>query len=139
MSKTQLWTRAAEEMRKDADPRWHTVADWLRTEAVLQDEMQPFADLINAAIEQESGIKGYLRFGRDKDGDVHFVADANEAATAVAMAYLDGDEPNPPCAWCPEPAGEQIHMSTDDNGRRQYAWLCDRCADAAKTKKETRS
>jgi hypothetical protein len=66
------------------------VADWLRTEAVLQDEMEPFAEFINAAIEQESGIKGYLRFGRDDDGDVHFVADANEAATAVALAYLEG-------------------------------------------------
>jgi hypothetical protein len=92
VSKTQLWTRAAEEMRKDADPRWHTVADWLRTEAVLQDEMEPFAELINAAIEQKSGIKGYLRFGRQDDGEVRFVADANEAATAVALAYLDGKE-----------------------------------------------
>ena len=95
MSKTQLWTRAAEEMRKEADERWHAVADWLRTEAVLQDEMEPFAELINAAFEQASGIKGYLRFGRDADGDLHFVADANEAATAVALAYLDGEEEKP--------------------------------------------
>lgn len=92
MSKTDLWTRAAHAMREDPDPRWHTVADWLRTEAVLQDEMEPFTELINMAVEQQTGTKGYLRFGREDDGDVRFVADTNEAATAVALAYLDSKE-----------------------------------------------
>ena len=30
MSRTDLWTRTAEAMRTDPDPRWHAVADWLR-------------------------------------------------------------------------------------------------------------
>ena len=92
MSRTDLWNRAAEQMRADADPRWHAVADWLRSESVCQQEMEPFAELIGAAIEQASGIKGYLRFGRKPDGEVAMVADTNEGATAVALAYLNAAE-----------------------------------------------
>jgi hypothetical protein len=79
-------------MREDADPRWHTVADWLRSEAACQDEMEPFVELLNVTIEQQSGVKGYLRFGREPDGDVAFQADTNEGATAVARAYLEAHE-----------------------------------------------
>lgn len=89
MSRTDLWTRAAMAMREDADPRWHAVADWLRSEAACQDEMEPFVELLNATIEQKSGIKGALRFGRKPDGEVTFFADTNEGATTVALAYLD--------------------------------------------------
>lgn len=47
------------------------------------------------------------------------------------------NEPNPQCAWCEDPAGEQIHMGTDARtGHRRYSWLCDRCAKDAKTEKE---
>jgi len=89
MSRTDLWTRAAEAMRQDPDPRWHAVADWLRSEAVCQDEMEPTAELMNVAIEQASGIKGYLRFARKPDGEIDFYSDTNEGATAVARAYLE--------------------------------------------------
>lgn len=89
MSRTDLWTRAADAMREDADPRWHAVADWLRSEAACHDEMEPLAELLNMAIEQQSGVKGYLRFGRKPDGGVAFQADTNEGATAVARAYLE--------------------------------------------------
>lgn len=95
MSRTDLWTQAAEAMRQDDDARWHAVADWLRSEAVCQDEMEPFAELMNMAIEQKSGVKGYLRFGRKSDGDVAFSADTNEGATAVALAYLDATSHHP--------------------------------------------
>lgn len=95
MSRTSLWTRAALAMREDPDPRWHAVADWLRSEAACQDEMEPFAELINAGIEQASGVKGYIRFGRTADGDPMLSIDTNEAATAVALAYLD-EQPETP-------------------------------------------
>lgn len=88
MSKLDLWNRAVDAMRKDDDARWHAVADWLRSESNLQAEMEPFAELINCAIQQSSGIKGYLRFGRKDDGDLMFLNDTNEGATAVALAYL---------------------------------------------------
>lgn len=88
MSRTALWTRAAEAMRADSDPRWHAVADWLRSEAVVHDEMEPFTELLNASIEQASGVKGYLRFGRTPEGDPKMLADTSEGATAVALAYL---------------------------------------------------
>lgn len=73
-------------------PRWHAVADWLRSEAIVRDEMEPFTELMNAAIEQSSGVKGYIRFGRTSDGDVAMLADTSEGATAVALAYLDESE-----------------------------------------------
>lgn len=92
MSRTDLWTRAADAMRTDPDPRWHAVADWLRAEALVHDGMEPFTDLLNAAFEQSSGVKGYLRLGRKSDGDIAMHADTNEGATAVALAYLDDSE-----------------------------------------------
>lgn len=75
-------------MRDDADPRWHSVADWLASEAALQDCVEPFADLISMAVEQTSGVKGYLRLGHKPDGSLNFSADTNEGATSVALAYL---------------------------------------------------
>lgn len=89
MSRVDLWNRAVDAMRKDDDPRWHAVADWLRLEAACMSEMEPFAELINCAIEQKSGVKGYLRFGRKPDGDLSFINDTNEGATAVALTYLE--------------------------------------------------
>lgn len=94
MSKTDLWTRAALAMREDADPRWHAVADWLRSEAACRDEMEPFTELINASIEQASGVKGYIRFARTADGDPAMQIDTAEGATAVALAYLN-ETPTP--------------------------------------------
>ena len=88
MSRTELWDQAAEAMRQDEDTRWHAVADWLRAESLCQQQMGPFAEIINAAVEQASGVKSYLRFGRTPDGNVKFVADTNEGATAVALCYL---------------------------------------------------
>lgn len=88
MSAVDLWNRAADAMREDDDTRWHAVADWLRSEAVTRSEMEPFTDLLNMAIEQTSGVKGYIRFGRDKDGEIAMHADTAEGATAVALIYL---------------------------------------------------
>jgi hypothetical protein len=89
MSRTDLWDRASDAMHRDPDPRWHAVADWLRSESACQQQMEPFAELLNVAIEQQSGVKGYLQFGRKADGDLSFLSDTNEGATAVALAYLD--------------------------------------------------
>lgn len=89
MSKTRLWAKAADAMRTDPDPRWHAVADWIRSEAAVQDEMESFVELINAVIEQKSGVKGYIRFGRQADGEIALHVDTNEGATAVALAYLE--------------------------------------------------
>ena len=88
MSAPDLWSRAAEAMRTDEDSRWHAVADWLRAEALCRDNMEPIIELWNVAFEQETGIKGYLRFGRQPDGEIAFQCDTNEGATAVALAYL---------------------------------------------------
>lgn len=45
-----------------------------------------------------------------------------------------------PCAWCPDPATEQVLMGrariTDKKTANVYAWLCGRCANDAKTEKE---
>lgn len=92
MSKVDLWSRAADAMRKDEDARWHSVADWLRAEAACQSEMEPVIELLNVTIEQKSGIKGYLRFGRTPGGEIALRADTDEGATAVALAYL-GEQP----------------------------------------------
>ena len=89
MSRTDLWNRAAIAMRDDPDPRWHAVADWLRSEALLQEGMEPFSTLVEAAFEQASGVKGYIKVGRKPDGDIQMIADTNEGATAVAVAYLN--------------------------------------------------
>ena len=89
MSRTDLWNRAATAMRDDPDPRWHPVADWLRSEALLQEGMEPFSTLVEAAFEQASGVKGYIKLGRKPDGDIQMIADTNEGATAVAVAYLN--------------------------------------------------
>lgn len=88
MSAAQLWTRAATAMREDADPRWHAVGDWLRAEAVLRDELEPVTEVFNMAIEQQSGVKGYIRFARKPNGELDLRCDTDEAATAVALAYL---------------------------------------------------
>lgn len=76
-------------MKADADPRWQAVGKWLRSEAVVHREMEPFIEMLNAAIVTQGGPTGYLRFGRKDDGDVTFLADTNEGATAVALAYLE--------------------------------------------------
>ena len=95
MSREDLWKRAAEAMATDDDPRWHAVGTWLRQEALVQDGMEPFAELLNLAIEKEGGPSSYIRFGRKPDGDMAFLADTNEPATAVALAYL-GETPTTP-------------------------------------------
>lgn len=92
MSNLDLWSRAVDEMREDEDPRWHAVADWLRTEVIVRAEMEPFTDLLNAAFELESGIKGYIKYVRGPDGNPSMHLDTSEGATAVALAYL-GEEP----------------------------------------------
>jgi hypothetical protein len=102
VTKLDLWNRAVDAMREDDDPRWHAVADWLRSEANVHAEMEPFIELLNCAFEQKSGIKGYLRFGRRGDGEIAFQADTNEGATAVALAYLDAAQPTA----TPEAAGD---------------------------------
>ena len=90
MSRTRLWNEAAEAMKDDPDPRWQAVGNWLRAEAWAHEAMGPMAELLNTAMEQETGVKSYLRFGRTPDGDYAFHADTNEGATAVATAYLNG-------------------------------------------------
>lgn len=92
MSKTDLWNRAAEAMAADEDPRWKAVGKWLRAEAWCHEAMEPFVELMNAAMEAKGGPSSYLRFGRNPDGEIAFQADTNEGATAVALAYLEADK-----------------------------------------------
>lgn len=93
MSKIDLWNRAAAAMRQDEDPAWQAVGDWLRAEATVHAEMEPFVELLNVCFEQQHGVKSYIRFMRDEDGDPQLFMDTNEGATAVALAYL-GEEPS---------------------------------------------
>lgn len=72
---------------------WHpvialAVADWLDAEAATRGEMEPFAELINAAISRDGGPKSYIRFGRNESGEIAMVTDTLDAALAVAHAYL---------------------------------------------------
>lgn len=72
---------------------WHpvvalAVADWLDAEAATRGEMEPFAELINAAISRQGGPKSYIRFGRNSAGEIAMVTDTLDAALAVAHAYL---------------------------------------------------
>ena len=68
-------------MRRDLE---EALADLLDIEAAMRGEMEPFADFINAAIETQSGVKGYIRFGRKDDGEISMIADAIEPVLAVA-------------------------------------------------------
>lgn len=96
MTQSDLWNRAADAMRSDDDARWHAVAEWMRSEVNVRNTMEPFAELMNCAIEQTSGIRGYLRFGRHPDGQPALDLDTSEGATAVALAYLgEATEPEP--------------------------------------------
>ena len=83
-----LWTRAADAMREDDDPRWHAVGDWLRLEVVTRANIEPLTELMNLTFEQTCGVKGYLRLKRRPDGSVEYEVDTSEAATAVALRYL---------------------------------------------------
>lgn len=60
------------------------LADVFDLEAATRGEMENFAELINAAIETSSGIKGYLRFGRDDAGQIQMQADTIEPCLAAA-------------------------------------------------------
>jgi len=76
---------------------WHpavalAVADWLDAEAVVLGERQPFLDLINAAVEHNSGIKTTLSFGKQEDGSPAMQFDTSPAALAAARTYL-GTQP----------------------------------------------
>jgi hypothetical protein len=45
----------------------------------------------------------------------------------------------PDCAWCPDPAAEQVHMGTALRGSAWvplYAWLCEPHATEAHREKE---
>lgn len=68
-------------MRRDLEL---ALADMLDLEAATRSEMEPFAELISAAIETQSGVKGYLRFGRQPDGEIAMQADTIEPVLAVA-------------------------------------------------------
>jgi hypothetical protein len=92
MSAIDLWHRAADAMREDDDPRWHTVADWLEAEAQVSRGMEAMVNLLNVRMETQTGIKSYLRLKRRPNGELFLNADTNEAATTVALAYL-GETP----------------------------------------------
>ncbi|MBS45316.1 MAG: hypothetical protein CMH83_19530 [Nocardioides sp.] len=89
MARTDLWNRASDLMADDSDPRWQAVSMWLRNEAVVRLEMEPFIELINAAIERKGGPTAYLRLRRNNEGDPVMDCDTSEGATSVALAYLD--------------------------------------------------
>lgn len=93
-----LWNEAAAEMAKDDDPRWRAVGSWLRAEAWCMEAMTPMVELLNTTMEQKTGVKSYLRLGRTPDGDIQFLNDTNEGATAVAQAYLATTTPAPTAA-----------------------------------------
>lgn len=88
----ELWRRAAAAMRNDRDSAWHAVADWLDLEAATQGTFEPLIDLLNVAIETETGTAGYLKLGRTEAGEIATHSDTNEGATAVARAYLQEEE-----------------------------------------------
>lgn len=78
-----------------------TVADWLDAEAATRGQMEPFADLINAAISRKGGPESFIRFGRNKDGEVAMVTDTLNAALTVARTYLGQPDAAPDALTCP--------------------------------------
>ena len=71
-----------------ADIFTKAVGDWLRAEAVTQEQMEPLADLLNVAIETRGGPKAYLRVGKREDGEIEMQSSTNEHALAVAAEVL---------------------------------------------------
>lgn len=72
---------------------WHpvvalSVAHWLDMEAATRGELEPFTDLLNAAIQASGGPEAMIRFGRDKNGEIAMRSDTFDCALAVAKAYL---------------------------------------------------
>lgn len=64
------------------------VADLLDAEAVVRSEMRPFAELLNAMIEQASGVESYIRFGSNEDGSMAMWADTSPACLRLADLIL---------------------------------------------------
>jgi hypothetical protein len=82
--------RAADLVYADAkaDGLTSAVGDWLRAEAVTQEQFEPLVDLINLAIETKGGPKAYLTVGKHEDGEIEMRTSTNEHALAVADEIL---------------------------------------------------
>lgn len=65
------------------------VADWLDGEAALISELEPMVTLINAAIENTSGVIGILSLGRRADGSIDMRAESTPAALRLADLILE--------------------------------------------------
>lgn len=73
-------------------PVANAAADWLDAEYVTQAEMEPLAELINAAFTVVSGKEvGLIEFGRDAAGNVQYRTNTLPGALALADAIL-GEE-----------------------------------------------
>jgi hypothetical protein len=66
------------------------LATWLDAEAAVRAEMEPFAEVINAAVRHKTGVESYIRFGRGEDGQPVMHLDTIEGALALAAALAVG-------------------------------------------------
>lgn len=67
-----------------------SVAAWFDAEAATQGGLEPFANLMSAAIEAAGGPAGYIRIGRNEAGELAMHTDVMPAALRAAEAYLSG-------------------------------------------------
>ena len=77
--------KAAKIMRAEpASPMALALADVLDLEAASRGDLGPFLDLLNVAIQETSGVEGYLRFVEDENGKPQMLADTLDAHLVLA-------------------------------------------------------
>lgn len=69
---------------KGADVLTRAVGDWLRAEAVTQQQIEPLTELLNLAVKTRGGPEAYLRVVKREDGEIEMRTDTNEHALVVA-------------------------------------------------------
>jgi len=98
VSTVETLNKAADLVYADehADVLTRAVGDWLRAEAVTQQQLEPLADLLSLSIETKGGPKAYVQVGKREDGEIAMYTDTNEHALAVAAEVLRryGQEPS---------------------------------------------
>jgi hypothetical protein len=66
------------------------IRDVLLSEADTRENLEPLTKYLNAIYEQQTGVKGYLKFGYQEDGEILMDADSSEAVMALAEQILGG-------------------------------------------------
>jgi hypothetical protein len=59
------------------------VADWIDGECAILGEMEPYADILNAAISKSGGPQALLVFARHENGDLRLSGDTSDHARRI--------------------------------------------------------